>query len=153
MCSSHTITVTPFLLLSCNIAASSQEESTPIVAGTSAYMAPELLDGDAEASPDTDMYSMGILFNELCVEEDPYSEQYRKFLGKGPYASTLFAREGNRPRLTPTSRGGSGAQVCNQLIQRCWQVDAELRPTAAALLEAVMAADCVLPSLAAAAVR
>jgi serine/threonine protein kinase len=112
-------------------------------------MAPELLEGNVEASTKTDMYSLGVLFNELCVEEDPYSEHYRKFLGKGPYAATLFAKEGNRPRQT--SQGNKGAQVCNSLIQRCWHADPAQRPTAAALRDSVLAENCVLPSLAAAA--
>lgn len=113
-------------------------------------MAPELLDGNVEASTRTDMYSLGVLFNELCVEEDPYCEHYRRFLGKGPYASTLFAKEGHRPRQT--WQATRGAAVCNELIRRCWHADPTQRPTAAALLEQVLAADCVLPSLAAAAV-
>jgi len=129
-----------------SLTASSQEESAPIVAGTSAYMAPELLEGSTQASPATDIYSMGILFNELCVEEDPYSEHYRSFLGKGPYASTLFAKEGNRPRQDTSS----GAQLCNALIRRCWHADATQRPTAVVLLESAMSEDCVLPSLSAA---
>lgn len=127
---------------------SSQEagaSTAPIVAGTSAYMAPELLEGSVEASAATDVYSLGVLINELCVEEDPYSEHYRRFLGKGPYACTLFAKDGNRPRQAPVKAGGD---VCNKLIQRCWQQDAAQRPSARVLLNAVLAGDCVLPSLA-----
>jgi len=140
------VVVNVFILFSYFLLASSQEESAPIVAGTSAYMAPELLEGSTQASPATDIYSMGILCNELCVEEDPYSEHYRSFLGKGPYASTLFAKEGNRPRQSPST----GAHLCNALIRRCWHVDATQRPTATVLLEAALTDDCVLPSLSAA---
>lgn len=106
-------------------------------------MAPELLEGSIQASPATDIYSMGILFNEMCVEEDPYSEHYRSFLGKGPYASTLYAKEGNRPRQSVSS----AARLCNEVIRQCWHADAGQRPTAAALLQLVLKEECVVPSL------
>ena len=39
-----------------------------VVAGTSAYMAPELLSGQHRANQASDVYAFGILLNELCVE-------------------------------------------------------------------------------------
>ena len=44
------------------------DEVRAVVAGTSAYMAPELLNASVLADYSSDVYSFGILLNELCVE-------------------------------------------------------------------------------------
>ena len=48
--------------------ASDDDEIRAVVAGTSAYMAPELLNASVIADYSSDVYSFGILLNELCVE-------------------------------------------------------------------------------------
>lgn len=74
--------------------------------GTAAYMAPELLSMRAMADEKTDVYSFGILMNELLQEEEPYYQNLRLFVGKGPYAAASAAQTGQRPvihdaRVTP----------------------------------------------------
>jgi serine/threonine protein kinase len=95
-----------------------------IAGGTAAYMAPELLNTSTTASEKTDVYSFGVLMNEVLHEEEPYQQNLRQFVGKGPFAAVLFAKDGNRPQIrdkkvTPESR---------KLIERCWSQRAGDRP-------------------------
>lgn len=50
--------------------------------GTAAYMAPELLNPLQLTNERTDVYSFGVLMNELLHEEEPYYESLRQFAGK-----------------------------------------------------------------------
>ncbi|KAG4230468.1 hypothetical protein PC116_g21234 [Phytophthora cactorum] len=70
-----------------------------IAGGTAAYMAPELLSSTVIANEKTDVYSFGVLMNEVLHEEEPYQQNLRQFVGKGPFAAVLFAKEGNRPQI------------------------------------------------------
>ncbi|KAE8955903.1 hypothetical protein PF011_g31653, partial [Phytophthora fragariae] len=62
-----------------------------IAGGTAAYMAPELLSSSMIANEKTDVYSFGVLMNEVLHEEEPYQQNLRQFVGKGPFAAVLFA--------------------------------------------------------------
>lgn len=110
-----------------------------IAGGTAAYMAPELLDGAALANEKTDVYSFGVLFNELLQEEEPYQQQLRQFIGKGPLAAVLYAKEGHRPvvradKITPQLR---------VLLENCWSGSAANRPSFAAISKYL--AECSVP--------
>ena len=91
--------------------------------GTAGYMAPELLDVSVRISEKTDVYSFGILLNEVVTEEEPYSDQYKNFAGKGPFAVANYARQGNRPRIS-----ANAAVNLAELIRMCWHKDQGLRP-------------------------
>lgn len=93
--------------------------------GTAAYMAPELLNPLEVTNEKTDVYSFGVLMNELLHEEEPYYESLRQFAGKGPFAAVLAAMSGQRPvvkdeKVTPELK---------RLIERCWSERASRRPT------------------------
>ncbi|TYZ57144.1 hypothetical protein PybrP1_002776 [[Pythium] brassicae (nom. inval.)] len=93
--------------------------------GTAAYMAPELLNPLEVTNERTDVYSFGVLMNELLHEEEPYYESLRQFAGKGPFAAVLAAMSGQRPvvndkKVTPELRS---------LIEQCWSERAPRRPT------------------------
>ncbi len=64
-------------------------------------MAPELLNRSNPPEYSSDVYSFGIMLNEIIQEEEPYSDQFRNFLGRGPYAAVNYAKLGNRPRISP----------------------------------------------------
>jgi len=105
-------------------------------AGTAAYMAPELLQLDTFASESTDVYSYGIVLNELIQEEEPYSEQYNAFLGKGPYAAANYAQAGRRPQMhddTPVDLKG--------IIQRCWHAVPSNRPKLSVLITLLLSVE------------
>ncbi|KAE9110078.1 hypothetical protein PF005_g11751, partial [Phytophthora fragariae] len=53
-----------------------------IAGGTAAYMAPELLSSSMIANEKTDVYSFGVLMNEVLHEEEPYQQNLRQFVGK-----------------------------------------------------------------------
>ncbi|KAG7377621.1 hypothetical protein PHYBOEH_000754 [Phytophthora boehmeriae] len=96
-----------------------------IAGGTAAYMAPELLSSSALANEKTDVYSFGVLMNEVLHEEEPYQQNLRQFVGKGPYAAVLFAKEGNRPQI----RDEKVTPMLKVLIERCWSQQAGDRPS------------------------
>ncbi|EGZ20064.1 hypothetical protein PHYSODRAFT_496725 [Phytophthora sojae] len=96
-----------------------------ITGGTAAYMAPELLSSSVIANEKTDVYSFGVLMNEVLHEEEPYQQNLRQFVGKGPFAAVLFAKEGNRPQI----RDKKVTPALKRIIQRCWSQRAGDRPT------------------------
>ena len=107
-----------------------------MVAGTAAYMAPELLQAGACASYESDVYAFGILLNELVSEEEPYGDQARAVLGKGPFGAALHAVQGGRPtvRVPPKllDEGGHQQGMATPLvalIRQCWHPEVRLRPT------------------------
>lgn len=96
-----------------------------IAGGTAAYMAPELLDPNAVANEKTDVYSFGVMMNEVLQEEEPYQQNLRQFVGKGPFASVLFAKAGNRPLI----RDKKVTPALRRIIERCWIQQPADRPT------------------------
>lgn len=131
-------------LLSATTSSSSRDDDKDtdfegIAGGTAAYMAPELLTGSALANENTDVYSFGVLMNELLHEEEPYQQNLRQFVGKGPFAAVLFAKEGNRPRL----HGDKAPGTLKIIIERCWNATPSKRPTFAEV--AKLLATCQVP--------
>jgi len=51
------------------------DEDPHVGGGTAGYMAPELLDSVHPPDYPSDVYSFGILLNEMVTEEEPYSDQ------------------------------------------------------------------------------
>ncbi|GMF63163.1 unnamed protein product [Phytophthora fragariaefolia] len=110
-----------------------------IAGGTAAYMAPELLSSSVIANKKTDVYSFGILMNEVLHEEEPYQQNLRQFVGKGPFAAVLFAKEGNRPQI----RDKKVTPELKQIIQKCWCQQDDDRPTFAEV--ATSLSKCSIP--------
>ncbi|KAG6944402.1 hypothetical protein JG688_00017098 [Phytophthora aleatoria] len=96
-----------------------------IAGGTAAYMAPELLGSTVIANEKTDVYSFGVLMNEVLHEEEPYQQNLRQFVGKGPFAAVLFSKEGNRPQI----RDKKVTPELKWIIERCWSQNPRDRPT------------------------
>ena len=111
------------------------------VAGTAAYMAPELYDFSSgfESSKKTDVYSFGILLNEVLSECEPYSDCMRKFLGRGPTAPHKYASEGNRPHVNEKIDG-----AWKQMIGSCWAQEQDMRPTFQELVSTFTETDLLL---------
>ena len=91
--------------------------------GTAAYMAPELLDGGKRTNEKTDVYSFGVLMNELVQETEPFYECYDEFHGKGPYAAAMHAKAGHRPAVASKT-----PKAVESLIKVCWASDHTKRP-------------------------
>ena len=96
-------------------------------AGTPAYMAPELLQGDAYTDK-ADVYAFGILFNELLARKPP-------FAGMEPERVSNVVMAGTRPDLAT----GVGSQL-QDIVVSCWQTDASKRPCFGQVQERLSAA-------------
>ena len=79
--------------------------------GTAVYMAPELLDSTRPAEFSGDVYSFGVLLNELVCEEKTFADQL-PLHDLNNFAATLFAEQGNRPAIHFTDRA-----FCDLLLQ------------------------------------
>jgi len=101
--------------------------------GTPAYMAPELLDAATKASEKTDVYSFGIIMNEIIAEEEPFTNEYGNFLGKGVYAAALYAKQGNRPEMNTEVKN----LPVGHFIQECWHAVQRNRPSFATIVSKV----------------
>ena len=104
--------------------ATEAESETSCIGGTYAYLAPELLDFNYEANEKTDVYSYGILINELMVGNYPYAEQFRKFTSRPADAVAHYAKLGNRPKKNPKA-----PEKFNALIEQCWDANPTKRPS------------------------
>ena len=105
------------------------EDGVPGACGTSAYMAPELLDEGKRTNEKTDVYSFGILLNEVVQEQEPYYECYDDFHGKGPYVATMYAKSGHRPAVVASKT----PKAIEDLIKACWAPDSTQRPSFATI--------------------
>ena len=108
--------------------------------GTAVYMAPELLDSTRPAEFSADVYSFGVLLNELVCEEQPFADQLQPVRGRGDFAFALHAKEGNRPTVHFTDRA-----FCD-LLQKCWNSEAALRPKISDIRESLAAASFGIPN-------
>ena len=109
--------------VSSRVLEAASEDEVPGACGTAAYMAPELLDGGKRSNEKTDVYSFGVLLNEVVQEQEPYYECLMDFHGKGPNAAVMRAKEGHRPMILKKT-----PEAIKTLIQACWAPDATRRP-------------------------
>lgn len=92
------------------------------ILGTVAFMAPELIAAKRHYTEAIDIYALSITMWEIWTGRDPY-EDISQF--------DIYAKvaEGYRPPLPADAPPGF-----NEVLQECWQEDANLRPSAADLL-------------------
>ena len=109
--------------VSSRVLEAASEDEVPAACGTAAYMAPELLDGGKRSNEKTDVYSFGVLLNEVVQEQEPYYECLMDFHGKGPNAVVMHAKEGHRPMILKKT-----PEAIKTLIQACWAPDSRRRP-------------------------
>ncbi|CAF1058359.1 unnamed protein product [Didymodactylos carnosus] len=107
-----------------SIASSALSDDGSAVCGTAGYMAPELLDSSNPPEYSCDVYSFGVMLNEIIQEEEPYSDQFRNFLGRGPFAAVNYAKLGNRPKINART-----PSFLKNFIEKCWNRDPRRRPT------------------------
>ncbi|CAF3781527.1 unnamed protein product [Rotaria sp. Silwood1] len=100
------------------------DDGDALVCGTAGYMAPELINSSTPPDYSSDVYSFGVMLNEIIQEEEPYADQFRNFLGRGPFAAVNYARLGNRPRISSRT-----PPFLKNFIEKCWHRDPRSRPT------------------------
>ena len=104
-------------------------EETVKVGGTAGYMAPELLESTSPPDYSSDVYSFGVILNEIICEEEPYSDQYANFAGRGPFGAANYAKQGKRPTINPST-----PPAVKELIKKCWAAEPRARPSFTELL-------------------
>lgn len=109
------------------VAGSSSTTTSPdaqmAVVGSPYWMAPEVVDQSAGASPASDIWSLGALVIELLTSKPPYH-----FLDPMPALFRIVADEDG----PPIPEGASG--VVRDFLGQCFQKDPRLRVTAKKLL-------------------
>ncbi|CAF1405672.1 unnamed protein product [Adineta ricciae] len=108
---------------SSSIASSKIADEQSQICGTAGYMAPELLSTSSPPEYSSDVYSFGIMFNEILQEEEPYADQFQNFAGRGPFGAVNHAKLGNRPRIS-----GKTPIFLKHFIQKCWHQNPRNRP-------------------------
>lgn len=95
------------------------------IAGSPAYMAPELLTCSGQCSPETDIFSAGTVFNEIATRETPHPEV--RTLSQLIKKLTTTDRKDEIPLETPN--------IYQDLILHCWKTVASERPKANEVVE------------------
>ncbi|RIA86221.1 kinase-like domain-containing protein, partial [Glomus cerebriforme] len=90
-----------------------------IIHGALPYIAPEVLRG-YQYTKATDIYSFGIIMNELITEKTPYDDD----IPHDPLFLTINICKGLRPKISEDT-----PKLLNDLIMKCWDAKAENRPT------------------------
>ena len=126
---------------SSSVASSVTTDDGSRVGGTAAYMAPELLNSSHPPEYSSDVYSFGVMLNEVIHEEEPYSDQYANFAGRGPFAAANYAKLGNRPRMKSGTRS-----FLKNFIGKCWNHDRRSRPTFQQIFEDLKSARETFPN-------
>ena len=91
--------------------------------GTTAYMAPEVLDGN-HYGPKSDVYSYGILMYEVVTGQRAYSDELKKKHFNFFSFGAKIIHENKRPQFTSPIKPG-----IQQLIERCWSGNPRERPS------------------------
>ena len=103
------------------------------VAGTPSYIAPEVLMG-REYGVKADVYSLGVLINEMLATVAPYDDTPLAQLDLPAFEAAVVA--GGRPKLAECQNA-----ALTQLIVDCWQADADSRPTVEFIMKALERTD------------
>ena len=118
-------------LLGATAAAGGNLTKTGMLMGTPKYMAPELTAGAAAAQPAADLFSFGVIAYEMLTRASPFPE------------APLLARLHGRPVPRPTSLKRAPKPIPPEiaaLIDRCLDEDPAVRPSAAEVAVAFVAA-------------
>ena len=97
------------------------------VAGTPSYIAPEVLMG-REYGVKADVYSLGVLINEMLATVAPYDDTPLAQLGLPAFEAAVMS--GGRPKLAECHNS-----ALTQLVMDCWQTDADGRPTVESIMK------------------
>lgn len=93
--------------------------------GTPYYMAPELADLDAAATPAVDVFAFGIIAYEMLNGRRPFAEP------------PVLARRLGRPMQVATREACLGDDTADAMLAGCLEPDPSWRPSAAELAEAL----------------
>jgi len=117
------------------------DEERVNVGGTAGYMAPELLDSTSPPYCSSDVFSFGVILNEVICEEEPYADQYANFAGRGPFGAANYAKQGKRPTISYST-----PLAVRNLIERCWDAAPKTRPSFEEISCIMKSATFVIPN-------
>ena len=107
------------------------EEKKNVLVGTAPYLPPEYLEHPSEWDKAMDMYSVGIILWEIAFRRYPYGSWDRERIeAKVPSG----ARPDRRCFLQVPE---SWRNYFEQMVERCWNKDPSLRPTALGLKDSI----------------
>lgn len=119
-----TAKLTDFGLAKVRTATASTTTGADQSAGTTRWIAPELLEWEAQPTKASDIYSCGMVFWEIASREIPY----KNALNNAVVVSWIEkGKQETMPKDTPESYA--------RLIRGCWEKDVKKRPIAAQLAE------------------
>jgi len=118
------------------------DEERVNVAGTAGYMAPELLDSTSPPHYSSDVFSFGVILNEVVCEEEPYADQYANFAGRGPFGAANYAKQGKRPTISYNT-----PSAVRKLIERCWGAEPKTRPSFEEISGIIKSTTFTIPNL------
>lgn len=114
-------------------------ESTPTACtGTFIYMAPEVITGKWYDTK-CDVFSFGVLLNELLDRKAPYSGSY--------YSPQQIARAVVEQNMRPKVYSNDNSRDSKRLVkltEKCWVADPNVRPSFAEIINEM---DAIMPSL------
>ncbi|KAF8140750.1 kinase-like domain-containing protein [Mycena galopus ATCC 62051] len=101
--------------------------------GTARYQAPEILRGKRQNHFGSDVYAFACVCYEIMAEKRPFHE----FPVDGTV--TFKVLEGNRPSRSISCSGTRARDGLWNLMQKCWEEDALMRPTASEIVKRLAA--------------
>jgi serine/threonine-protein kinase len=99
---------------------------TGVIVGTPAYLAPELMSGARDAKPSADVFAFGVMAIEMLAGKTPFVEP--------PLVAIALGRPLVRADFGAIADVSPGMAA---MLAQCLAVDAEARPTAAAVCAAL----------------
>ncbi|KAJ7883485.1 kinase-like domain-containing protein [Mycena olivaceomarginata] len=96
--------------------------------GTANYLAPELFRGESGNHSGSDVYAFSCVCHEIMTGNVPFHDLQHEM------AVMFKVLAGDRPSR-PTSCSAAALDGLWALMQKCWEQDAQMRPTAAEIVE------------------
>ncbi|KAF7333365.1 Protein kinase domain-containing protein [Mycena venus] len=106
--------------------------SAPARGGTARYQAPELFQGESTKTFETDIYAFGCVCYEILTGKIPFHELSNDMKVMWEVAA------GKRPAQPPSYSGTIALDSLWELLQSCWNGQAQMRPNASQIVHRLM---------------
>ncbi|KAJ7719009.1 kinase-like domain-containing protein, partial [Mycena metata] len=107
--------------------------TTKAQGGTARYYAPELFQGKSKKNFASDVYAFACVCTEILSGEVPFHES------PNDMAVMFKILQGEHPTRPPSCSGTAQLDSLWELLQHCWNGQADMRPTAAQIVDRLVA--------------